>query len=229
MLEHRLFQADTWKEGEELIGVNLCHTRGERTGTTIPTKKGKLHWYEVYETRCQLKISLGTAWKETWIIYPLATCSVEHKGPKAVGFPCHMPQNMVNPVTGHCLTFQCVNGDGDLWANTRTGDSSSFGEALLPSFAAGLFCKMTFQKIGTCIVHLWSELVCPTPKGFWEPLSLILMDTCLNYHPCKISLQHPNFPLVPLMLCWETSILPLLLLCLIFILSSSKLHDPTPQ
>lgn len=107
--------------------------------------------------------------------------------------------------------------------------SSSFGEALLPLLAMGLFCKMNLPKTGNCIVHVESELLCPPLKGFWEPLSLFLMDTCLNYQPHKILWQHPNFPLAPLMMCWETSILPLLFFCLIFILSSSKFHDPTPQ
>lgn len=71
--------------------------------------------------------------------------------------------------------------------------SSSFGEALLPSFAAGLFCKMNLLKTGNCTVHLGSELLCPPLKGFWEPLSLLLMDTCLNYQPHKILWQHPIF------------------------------------
>lgn len=177
-LEDRLFHADTWQEREELIGVNLCHARGERTGTTNPTKKGKLHWYEVCESRCQFKISLGTAWKETWVIYALATCSVEHKGEKAVGFPCHMPQDTLDSVTGHCPTFQCGSGDGDLWANTRPGDTAALLERLYSLYSQwGSFARWICQKQGialstwslSCCVPHWRDFGSHSASFSWIP------------------------------------------------------------
>lgn len=137
----KLLEKSADAEGQVLPSRHLA--KGERSSSgwicaipeakerelQVPQRRDKcIGWYKVYETRCQLKISLGTARKETWIIYPLATCSVEHKGPKPAGFPYHMPQDTVDSVTGHCLTFQCVNRDGNLWANTRTPDTAALLE-----------------------------------------------------------------------------------------------------
>lgn len=141
----------------------------------------------MYGTRCQLKISLGIAWKESRIIYSLAICFVEYKGEKTVAFPCHVPQDTVyfeaNASNGYCLSFCSVKRDGDLGANTRTGEIPSlFGEdltaqelvsLLCPAAAlicSRLFCKMNLQKIGNCIVHLGSESVGPLVTWHWRDL-----------------------------------------------------------
>lgn len=124
-----------------------------------------------------------------------------------MAFPCHVPQDTVyfeaNASNGYCLSFCSVKRDGDLGANTRTGKIPALSEEdltaqelvslLCPDAAlicSRLFCKMNLQKN-------W-KLHCPLGlqaggapgdlalKGFWESPCLILMDTCLNYHQCKI-------------------------------------------
>lgn len=192
--------------GQVVPTRHLARRRAARQGECASDRRWKNRNYNRHKgekialilgacNQMSAKISLGIAWKEIWIIYPLAICFVEHERIKTVASHASFPRMQ------HILRHWCKHRDkatasvSTVWRRWRCGckshrwDTSSSGADLAaqetvswlcPAVAlicSGFFCKTNLQKIK----KFYSTLVLPSLPSAVGSETSIFPSFCASF------------------------------------------------